>query len=193
MKLKKVKSVKLKPTAPFAFDATFHKPAHFPSGDNFWQPGIRWQTWYRQGKQLGLKFNNLGSVNQPKIKVAIYYQKKLPDKLIRSLIKEVRYRYNLDLDLTDFYKQFSNDKILKPIIKRLLGMRPGHQNSLYEYLIIGIVLQNATVKRSIYMLQVLYENYGSLLEYDGKKLWSFWKPGSLKKITEKSTSCFLGT
>ncbi|MFC1789977.1 DNA-3-methyladenine glycosylase family protein [Patescibacteria group bacterium] len=184
MKLKKVKSVELVPTAPFAFDATFHKPAHFPSGDNFWQPGARWQTWYWQGKQLGLKFANLGSVNQPKIRVDIFHQKKLSNEFIKPLNKEVRYRYNLDLDLTDFYKQFSNDKILKPVIKRLKGMRPGHQNSLYEYLIIGIVLQNATVKRSISMLQALYENYGKLLEYDGKKLWCFWKPGGLKKAAE---------
>jgi len=184
MKLKKIKSAKLTPTAPFNFDATFHKPAHFPSGDNFWQPGIRWQTWYWQGKQLGLKFNNLGSVNHPKIRVDIYYQKELADEFIELLIKEIRYRYNLDLDLTGFYKQFKNDKILKPVIKRLRGMRPGHQNSLYEYLIVGIVLQNATVKRSISMLQVLFENYGKLLEYNGKKLWCFWKPGSLKKITE---------
>lgn len=184
MKLKKVKSVELKPSAPFAFDATFHKPAHFPSGDNFWQPGIRWQTWYWLGKQLGLKFNNLGSVNRPKITVDIYYQKKLADGFIGPLIKEIRYRYNLDLDLTDPYEQFANDKVLKSVIKRLRGMRPGHQNSLYEYLIVGIVLQNATVKRSVSMLQALYENYGKLLEYDGKKLWCFWKPGSLKRITE---------
>ena len=194
MKLKKVKSVELKPTAPFAFDTTFHKPAHFPSGDNFWQPGIRWQTWYwptyakasadKQGRQLGLKFINLGSINHPKIKVDIYHQKKLTDEFIKPLIKEIRYRYNLDLDLTDFYKQFKNDKILKPVIKRLRGMRPGHQNSLYEYLIVGIVLQNTTVKRSISMLQALFENYGKLLEYDGKKLWCFWKPGNLKKVTE---------
>lgn len=27
------------PVAPFNFDATFHKPAHFPSGDNFWELG----------------------------------------------------------------------------------------------------------------------------------------------------------
>lgn len=184
MKLKKVKSVELIPATPFAFDATFHKPAHFPSGDNFWQPGTRWQTWYWQGKQLGLKFNNLGTVNRPKIKIDIYCQRKLANGFVRSLIKEVRYRYNLDLDLTNFYKQFGNDKVLKPVIKRLRGMRPGHQNSLYEYLIVGIVLQNATVKRSIYMLQVLFENYGKLLEYDNKKLWCFWKPGGLKKVTE---------
>lgn len=62
--------------------------------------------------------------------------------------------------------------------------KEGHPSSLYEYLIIGIVLQNATVRRSIQMFRALLEKYGKLLEYDGKKLWCFWKPGGLKKVSE---------
>ncbi|HCM81785.1 MAG: 3-methyladenine DNA glycosylase/8-oxoguanine DNA glycosylase [Microgenomates group bacterium GW2011_GWC1_43_11] len=34
------------------------------------------------------------------------------------------------------------------------------------------------------MMQVLFEKYGTLLEFDNKKLWCFWEPGSLKNITE---------
>lgn len=185
MKLKKIKSVDLKPTNPFNFDSTFHKPAHFPSKDNYWQPGTRWQTWFWKGKQLGLKFSNLGKVNNSNVKIDIYYQNKLTDQFIKSLIEEIRCRYNLDLDLKEFYQKFKSEKVLGSAIKNLWGMRPGHQNSLYEYLIIGIVLQNATVKRSIQMFQALLENYGTLLEYDGKKLWCFWPPGGLQKATEE--------
>jgi len=68
MKLKKIKSIELVPLAPFRFDPTFHKPDHFESGDNFWQPNIRWQTCFWQGKQLGLKFTNKGTINQPRIR-----------------------------------------------------------------------------------------------------------------------------
>lgn len=185
MKLKKVKSVELEPTAPFNFDATFHKPDHFTSGDNEWKPGVRWQTWYWEEKELGLKFSNKGTVDKPKLQIDIYYTSKLNDSFIKSLMKEIEYRFNLRLDLTQFYQTFKKDKILAPIIKRWRGMRPGHPSSLYEYLIIGIVLQNASVARSISMFQALLENYGKLLEFDGKKLWCFWRPGRLKKITEE--------
>ena len=64
-------------------------------------------------------------------------------------------------------------------------MRPGHPSSLYEYLIIGIVLQNATVKRSIQMFTTLLKKYGTLLSFDNKTLWCFWKPGALKNVTEE--------
>lgn len=63
-------------------------------------------------------------------------------------------------------------------------MKPGHPNCLYEYLIIGIVLQNASVRRSVQIFKALLENYGTLLEFDGKKLWCFWKPGKLQKVSE---------
>jgi len=184
MKLEKIRSIAIVPTAPFAFDATFHKPDHFTSGDNYWEPGVRWQTWNWQGRQLGLKFVGCGSTEEPKIMVEIYYQSPLEDGFINSLIDEVRYRYNVDLDLAEFYAVFANDQVLSPIIKRWRGMRPGHQGSLYEYLIIGIVLQNATVRRSVQMFQALLEHYGTLLDFDGKKLWCFWEPGSLQHITE---------
>lgn len=186
MKLKKVESVEIVPTAPFNFDATFYKPDHFTTGDNSWMPSVRWQTWLWRDKPLGLKFINIGSIQKPKLKFEIFCINKLPKQFVDTLIEEIKYRYNLNLNLTDFYKQFEKDKILGPIIKRLYGMRPGHPNSLYEYLIIGIVLQNATVKRSIQMFKSLLENYGTKLEYDEKTLWCFWSPGGLKNATEQS-------
>jgi len=185
MKLKKQETVEIKPTTPFNFDATFHKPDHFTSGDNYWKKGVRWQTWLWKGKTLGLKFINSGTVDNPKIEVDVYFNEKLTKQFIDSLTKEIKYRYNLKLDLTDFYRKFKSDSVLQPIIKQLWGMRHGHPNSLYEYLIIGIVLQNATVKRSVQMFRALLENCGTPLEYDRKKLWCFWEEGNLAEVTEQ--------
>lgn len=184
-KLNHKEVIEIKPTSPFAFDPTFHKPDHFTSGDNYWEKGVRWQTWNWQGECLGLKFEDKGNVDEPRIAVSVYSQKLLTKELVDSLIEEVRYSYNLNLDLTDFYKRFKDDKVLGSIIKRWRGMRPGHPSSLYEYLIIGIVLQNATVRRSIQMFKALLENYGTLLEFDGKQLWCFWKPGRLNNVSEE--------
>ncbi|EKD86312.1 MAG: hypothetical protein ACD_37C00361G0001, partial [uncultured bacterium] len=55
-KLKLIKSVTVEPTSPFDFDSTFHKPDHFTSGDNYWEPGVRWQTWEWESRRFGLKF-----------------------------------------------------------------------------------------------------------------------------------------
>jgi len=54
MKLATQTIILIKPTKPFNFDATFHKPDHFISGDNYWKLGIRWQTWLWEGCQVPL-------------------------------------------------------------------------------------------------------------------------------------------
>ena len=185
MKLKLHKTVKIKPKAPFDFDSTFHKPDHFTSGDNLWEPGIKWQTWNWRKTPLGIKFINKGTKSRPLVEIKIYAKKRLDKNFVDSLVEEIKYRYNFDLDLRSFYKQFKNDKILGPAIKKWKGMRPGHPSSLYEYLIIGIVLQNATVKRSVQMFENLLMKYGKVLEFDNKKLLCFWNEGGLKKVDEQ--------
>lgn len=185
IKLKLQRTLKIKPTKPFAFDPTFHKPDHFTSGDNYWEQGRRWQTWNWKGKSLGIKFLNRGSINSPLVEIKIYAKDKISDDFVCSLIEEIKYRYNFDLELDDFYKTFKKDGFLSPILKKWRGMRPGHQNSLYEYLIIGVVLQNASVRRSVQMFKALLENYGTLLKFDGKKLWCFWSPCKLQKVSEE--------
>ena len=189
-KLKLRKTCVIKPLKPFAFDPTFHKPDHFTSGDNYWEPDIRWQTWNWQGNCLGIKFSNKGTVARPLVEIKIYARTALPANFVDSLIEEITYRYNFNLDLTDFYKTFGKDSVLSPILKRRRGMRPGHPSSLYEYLIIGIVLQNAPVRRSVQMFKTLLENYGTMLEFDGKKLWCFWSPGKLQKVNESELRAF---
>ncbi len=183
MTLAQVSSLTLTPRAPFAFDATFHKPDHFASQDNEWQPGVRWQTWQWRGQCLGLKFASAGTVDKPSVTVMIYANQ--PVKDIDALEAEIRYRYNMDLDLTDFYQKFAYDDLLGPIITRWRGMRPGHAGSLYDYLIIGVMLQNTTVKRSVQMLQALFERCGTQVEFDGKTLWCFWQPGALQNVSEE--------
>jgi len=184
MELTNKQIIEITPLAPFNFDATFHKPAHFESGDNRWQPGIRWQTFLFLNISLGVKFINQGDVENPKIDIEIYSQEKLSEKYVKSFINEITFRYNLDLDLSDFYQRFVNNPLLGQVIMKWRGLKPGHQDSLYEYLIIGLILQNCTVKRSIQMMQVLFEKYGTLLEFDNQKLWCFWLPGGLKNISE---------
>ncbi len=192
LKLRLYKTVALTPTVPFDFDKTIYKPDHFTAGDNVYQPGIRWQTWQWQGVSVGLKIQNKGTVGKPLVKISVYAPQNLllnsqefENRFFNSLIEEVSYLYNFNLDLKEFYKLFGKDKKLGQVIKRMRGMRPGQPSSLYEYLIVGIVLQNASVRRSINMFRTLLENFGIEIEFDRKKLWCFWRPGGFKNVTEQ--------
>lgn len=190
---KKMKPINLKerhtivifPAVPFHFNATFHKPDHFSSGDNDWQPGVRWQTMLWGGKHLGLVFKNKGAIKKPKISLSVWSTEELNDCFLEHLTQEVEYRCNLKFDLTGFYNKYGDKSKLAPLIKRWYGMRPANYRSLYEYLIIAIVLQNCNIQRSVKMLQILFETYGKLLSFDGKSLYAFWEPSVIYDVKEQ--------
>lgn len=173
------------PTRPFQFDSTFHKPGHFPSLDTRWEPGKRWQTMLWRGEKLGLIYEDAGTKSKPKVRVRIFSKKKLTKELLEDLKREITWRFNLDMDLAAFYKDVGKDPLLKPAMKRFYGLRPMSYSSLYEYLIISIVLQNTVVRRSISMLRSLFENYGSPVEYDRQKFWCYWEPKVLAGAKEQ--------
>jgi 3-methyladenine DNA glycosylase/8-oxoguanine DNA glycosylase len=179
------RSVDLTPAAPFHFDVTLYKPDHFPSADNLWQPGIRWQTMRWQGVSLGLKLENRGTVDEPRLQLSIWSESPLSQPFLDGLLEETGYRYGLRMDLTEFNRRFLRDPQLGPLVERWRGMRPCNYHSLYEYLILAIVLQNTIVRRSINMMQALFQRYGTLLSFDGQQLYCFWEPGTIQVTTEE--------
>lgn len=185
LELKNKKVIELQPKPPYNFDANFHKPSHFPSSDNEWEKGKYWITMVWHGKVLGLKFENKGTISKPKIKLHIYSKQKLPKDFLDSAIGEIIWRFNFDSDISEFGKEFNKDKVLGPIIKKWKGMKPVAANSLYETLIIYIVLQNAAVRRSVQMLENLFKKFGKKVQYDGKILSTFWEPKKMAKSSEQ--------
>lgn len=148
-------------------------------------PGVRWQTMRWLGVPLGLKIERQGSVDEPKITLTIFSANALDQDYIAGLSAEICYRYNLEMDLVDYNHRFQEDPLLGAVIGRWRGLRPVNFNSLYEYLVIAIVLQNATVRRSVNMLQALFDRFGTRLAFDGRQLCGFWEPETLLEASEQ--------
>ncbi len=183
--LRSSRVVELRPKPPFNFDVTVHKPDYFPMSDNAWEPGAKWQTMLWRGEPLGLKFKDTGTVEDPEVSVSIWSGEELGEGSVEGLVAEMEYRYDLRLDLSEFNGMFGGDPLLGPIIERWRGMRPMNFNSLYEYLMIAVVLQNATVRRSVSMMRAMLERYGTLLSYDGRELYCFWEPEAIYAASEE--------
>src|SRR3989338_3357027 len=148
------KSFLIMPAAPFHFDGTFHKPSHFLNNLKMedWIPCMYWQA-LRLGKKLyGLKIQDKGTTAKPKLSVSIYSEKKLSGAELEILKREIIWRFELNISLKEFNELTKKDKKFYPVFKKWIGMRNISQFNLYELLIIAIVLQNATVRRSQQML-----------------------------------------
>lgn len=180
-RLHEVATLDVVPTQPFAFDPTFHKPDHFPSQDSAWEPGVRWQTLRLGNQPFGLRIEDA----TPHVRVHVWARGRVSGQLLDTVAEELSWRANLRLDLADFERRARRDPELAPVLRPWRGMRPMHLGSLYEYLVIAIVLQNATVRRSVQMLQALFQRYGTRLDFDGRHLYGFWDPAAVAGTTEE--------
>lgn len=128
---------------------------------------------------------NKGEPDRPKVKLTVYFKKKPSEKEIEKIVKELNWRYGLNEDISEFFREFKDDRFLKPVFKRLRGMRSSCTNSLYELLIISIVLQNATIRRTVQMMNNLFNAYGTKLRFDNKELFAYWSPTDIKETSEE--------
>lgn len=176
----------LKPVSPFNFDATVHKPSHFPTPDHIWEKGKYWQTMRIDRKILGFKLENRGKIKRPKIKISLFAKDSLTKDEVKMVLERIDWQFGFSEDLSEFYRKFAKDKILAPLFKHYLGMRVNSgEVGLYPMLQVYIVLQNATVRRTVQMMNNLLGNYGQKVRFDGKEMYVFWTPEILNKASEK--------
>ncbi len=179
------RSILLRPRAPYHFDANLRKPSHFPSSDTAWTPGTLRTTMFWGDEPLGLRFRNRGTPWRPRIYLTVYSRAALPEDGFRRVAEEVRWRFNLDQDIATFCRCYRDNRALGPAVRRWRGMKPVAANSLYETLMVYVVLQNAVVRRSIQMLEALFQRFGSRAAFDGHALSVFWPPEALVAASEE--------
>jgi len=183
--LKSKKEFFIYPTSPFHFDGTFHKPSHYPDKLDDWEPGKYWQT-IRIGKRLfGLKIENKGRVMKPKIKVSAFYDTEISEGELEKIREEIIWRFDLNADLSEYNKLAESDKRFYPVFKKWLGMRVSSAHSLYELLIIAVLLQNATIRRTMQMTNILLDKYGTKLKFDDKEVFALWLPEEMVNVSEE--------
>ncbi len=82
-------------------------------------------------------------------------------------------------DPSEFYSFAATDEILRDITVDLCGMRSVAWPELFPALILAVTLQMAPMKRSNQMMDLIMENFGDRLKFDGKDI-CYWP--SPKKI-----------
>ena len=174
----------LTPRAPFHFDGTLCKPSYFPGSDTAFEPGHYWQTMRFAGQVFGIRLDNQGSVDAPAVRLVIFADRPPAADLVDRLVNEITCRYDLDADLSAFYDGFREDPLLAPLLARWRGVRPSSYTSLYEYLVIATLLQNATVRRTVQMMENMFASYGSRAAFDGRTLSAFWEPEAVQQADE---------
>lgn len=185
IKLLKSNSFCIYPKRPFSFEGTFFKPSHFPSKLVVYDKETLIRGIRINGEFFGLVISDVGSKRIPCIRIRVYSLDGISKETENKIRAELTERYNLDADISDFVKRFKSDEILTEPLKKWEGMRPSTAYSLYGFLMVATVLQNATVGRSIKMLDALLQAYGTKLLFQDKEVFEIWEPNDMEKVTEE--------
>lgn len=184
LKLDKKVSVEIKLKAPFNFDATVFKPSYYPNPLKIYETGKYWFAMRLGNKIYGIKMENKGTTNKPKVRISIFSKSKLSKNELKNIIDELNFRFEFTRDISEFFRRFKNDKALSPFLKRWYGMHGSCSQSLYGLLMIGIFLQNTVIKRSVQMTKDMLDKYGVKVKFDGKEVYEFWKPEEMAEVLE---------
>jgi 3-methyladenine DNA glycosylase/8-oxoguanine DNA glycosylase len=183
--LTKRTAARLTPAAPFNFHGTVHKPSHFPDPVSAYRDGTCWQALRLGDDLIGVRMEESADRDGPGIDVTLFSKSPLSRAQRDSALDEISWRFDLDSDLRPFDSAFRDDPVLGPVIERWRGMRVSAADSLYETLIIFVTLQNATVRRTVQMMDALLSSYGTQITFDGQTLYAFWKPEDLASVPEQ--------
>lgn len=184
--LRKRATARLTPTRPFHFQGTVHKPSHFPAPISAWRDGVYWQTMRLGDDVLGVRMEDASHRDQPVVDVTLFSSSPPSEERKEAALEELAWRFDLASDLSPFDHAYRDDRVLGPVIQRRRGMRVSASDSLYETLIIFITLQNATVRRTVQMMDALLSNYGTAVEFDGHSLYAFWRPEDIARVPEQA-------
>lgn len=174
----------LYPCPPFHFDGTVYKPSYFPGPNLVYEPSHLWHSLRFGGIVYGVRLDNLGEIENPALRLVIYSQNPLNEPTIDQIVAEMGWRYDLMADLSSFYHSFADDELLAPVLARWRGVRPSTYSSLYEYLVISTLLQNATVRRTVQMAENLFNHFGQWIEFDGRNFASYWDPSLICQASD---------
>jgi len=184
---------------PYSFELTVHNPAgwYWHNPLEIYERGIIWTALHlSSSKPVGLKLESKGSVEKPTVSMKLYCRQKLSNEEEKEIIELVAFGAGLREDISEFYTLAKEDSVLKHTIPNLYGMRRGTtlNTHIFNSAILALTLQNAPIKRTDQMLELIIRNYGQKLKFDKKATYTWPKPQTIMKasVEELTQKCKVG-
>lgn len=105
---------------------------------------------------------------------------------IVELKRMLRWQFDLNTDLSAFYKMARKEKILRQIIKKYEGLYLSRIPDLFETLCWAIIGQQINVAFAHDVKRALVESFGEAVNFKGEKYYLFPKPKQVLAVPERA-------
>lgn len=130
------------PAAPFDFELS---AAIFSDGDTqirTYYKGKFWQVIRIANELVCVVITSIGAIDKPKLLVEVRVDTEFLNEHLKMVRETVVNLFNLDLDLTQFYKEVNRDDIMSKLIEQLRGLKSPTTQTVFEALISSITEQD---------------------------------------------------
>lgn len=169
----------------------------FSNGDEQirrFQDGRFWQV-IRIDNQLALAtLEDSGTIDNPRICVKLESNRKISSDMKNQVKIVLAALFDIRFDPKPFYQQASNDRILKEVSRKLMGLRIPSTATVFEALLDSIVEQQISLDVAHVLETKIIKTFGDILRLAGREYFAYPTPKKLASADIKQLrSCGLST
>lgn len=130
--------------------------------------------------------NILLAIEQDQSDLIIQFLNHNPTVIEKEYVTEYVYQwFDLNTNLKPFYNLVESDKLLGPLIKKFYGYRIVGQPDLFESLVWAVLGQQINLTFAYTLKQRFVEQFGEVIEHEGKKYFLFPSQDVVAQLTPK--------
>jgi 3-methyladenine DNA glycosylase/8-oxoguanine DNA glycosylase len=170
---------------PYSFALSVHKPAGWwwSTPTEVFGDDMLWTTARLDTRLYGLRLEATGASRKPAVSCTVYADKTVSEAEKDYVSRTVERALGVNEDMNEFYEVARKDNILRQTVEDLCGMRTVAWPELFPALILAVTLQMAPMKRSNQMMDLLIENFGEHVRFDGKTIAHWPSPTKIANLT----------
>ncbi len=179
----------LKPLPPFSLDLSAQV---FSNGDK--QVRTYTNNEFRQVFQVGgclvfVKITSMGTVKQPELYIELKANKPITPEIKKATEQTITYIFNLNFDLSSFYREIAKDLVLHKVTQQLYGFKFPTTPTVFEGLVDAIVEQHISIKVARTIEDRIAKKFGQQLGLKDETYYAFPTPENIKDASINDIRC----
>ncbi len=133
-----------------------------------------------------------GSVDEPVLRISPHADNPLPESAIKDIGNIISSIFNINDDITPFYRAVEGDEVMAVLTHRLRGLKPPTTPTVFEALVDSVIEQQISLKAAHSIENRLIRSVGKSLIIEKNTCYSYPTPHILAHISDSTfRSCGL--
>ena len=192
MKVNSIKG-KLFPTPPFDFSKSINFMNMFypTEGEQTFDDLSFTKAIYLEDQTVAFRLENNGTVEKPVLLYILFAHEAINEDMKAELIDRIKFFLSLEDDLKPFYLHGIQDKMFKPVLKKLYGLHQVKFLTPFESACWAVLSQRISMKVAHNMKERLIQSVGDKISIDYVDYWTFPSADQIKNLGVENLTLIL--